>query len=359
MKQHVKYQIFVSSTYEDLIEERKEVTQALLETNCIPAGMELFPASSKEQWEVIKKSIDESDYYLVIIAGKYGSIAKNSDKKISYTEMEFDYAYQTQKPIIAMVHSDIESLPAKKVERTLTKINKLKFFRNKAQKGRVVKFWNNKDNLKSAVISSINNELINNPVGGWVKCNMLNADDERIYYLTNEEMGFEYEDLSNAHYFCSTELNSLRSTLRYYTERFSWMYGGQISVEPISPEDKLVDSYREDKSMAYTLRLAYPLGTNMSIKTGFVFHISNSQPLKKMFLSYDVKYNFDSPIKLWVKIPNTLRFTSAIIKYCKDKVTPTYVKSLLIDNENYIEYIINEKREKGSFYSLEWEVEEK
>lgn len=45
-----RFQVFVSSTYEDLQEERKEVMQALLELDCIPAGMELFPASSEDQW---------------------------------------------------------------------------------------------------------------------------------------------------------------------------------------------------------------------------------------------------------------------------------------------------------------------
>ena len=69
----VKYQVFVSSTYDDLIDERKEITQAILEADCIPAGMELFPASNKPQWEFIKSVIDESDFYLVIVAGRYGS----------------------------------------------------------------------------------------------------------------------------------------------------------------------------------------------------------------------------------------------------------------------------------------------
>ena len=58
-----KYQVFVSSTYEDLKEERKAITQALLESNCIPAGMELFPASNKTSWDIIKKVIDESKRY--------------------------------------------------------------------------------------------------------------------------------------------------------------------------------------------------------------------------------------------------------------------------------------------------------
>ena len=112
-----KYQIFVSSTYEDLKDERKEVVQAILKCNCIPAGMELWPASSKSQWEIIKSVIDESDYYLLIIAGKYGSEGMDDDgKKIGYTEMEFDYAMKTGKPIIALIHKNPESLPAKHYE---------------------------------------------------------------------------------------------------------------------------------------------------------------------------------------------------------------------------------------------------
>jgi len=68
-----RYQVFVSSTYEDLREERQEVIQALLELDCIPAGMELFPAADEDQWTLIRKVIDDCDYYIVIIAGRYGS----------------------------------------------------------------------------------------------------------------------------------------------------------------------------------------------------------------------------------------------------------------------------------------------
>jgi hypothetical protein len=42
-----RYQVFVSSTDEDLIVERPEVIQALLELKCIPAGMELFPEAER------------------------------------------------------------------------------------------------------------------------------------------------------------------------------------------------------------------------------------------------------------------------------------------------------------------------
>ena len=70
-----KYQVFVSSTYQDLLEERQEVMQALLELECIPVGMELFPAADDDQWTLIKGLIKDCDYYVLIVGGRYGSIS--------------------------------------------------------------------------------------------------------------------------------------------------------------------------------------------------------------------------------------------------------------------------------------------
>ncbi|MCR9883896.1 DUF4062 domain-containing protein, partial [Vibrio alginolyticus] len=72
-----RYQVFVSSTFADLQEERQQVIQALMEMDCIPAGMELFPATDEEQWEFIKRIIDDCDYYLLIIGGRYGSVSSD------------------------------------------------------------------------------------------------------------------------------------------------------------------------------------------------------------------------------------------------------------------------------------------
>ncbi|EIQ1514512.1 DUF4062 domain-containing protein [Vibrio parahaemolyticus] len=69
-----KFQIFVSSTYEDLKDERDQVIKAILEMGHIPVGMEMFSAADEEQWKIIQRQIDESDYYVVIAAHKYGSL---------------------------------------------------------------------------------------------------------------------------------------------------------------------------------------------------------------------------------------------------------------------------------------------
>src|SRR5580658_6293264 len=108
-----RYQVFVSSTYVDLIEERKEVIQALLEMDCIPAGMELFPAADEDQWSLIKRVIDDCDYYLVIVGGRYGSIGPEGS---SYTEMEYRYALDKGKPVIGFVHKNPGSLAADRCE---------------------------------------------------------------------------------------------------------------------------------------------------------------------------------------------------------------------------------------------------
>lgn len=86
-----RYQVFLSSTYADLKDERQKVIQTLMEMDCIPSGMELFPATDEEQWEFIKKVIDDCDYYLLIIGGRYGSI---NAEGISYTEKEYDLHLQ-------------------------------------------------------------------------------------------------------------------------------------------------------------------------------------------------------------------------------------------------------------------------
>ena len=44
-----RYQVFVSSTFADLKEERSKVIQTIMELDCIPAGMEIFPAIDEEQ----------------------------------------------------------------------------------------------------------------------------------------------------------------------------------------------------------------------------------------------------------------------------------------------------------------------
>lgn len=145
------YQVFVSSTFQDLQEERKEVMQALLELDCMPAGMELFPASNDDQWTLIKRVIDACDYYLLIIGGRYGST--NDDGK-SYTQMEFEYALEVGKPIISFLPKNPEDIPSGKSEKDPEKAQKLESFKEHAKK-KLVKYWESPEQLGSIVSRSM------------------------------------------------------------------------------------------------------------------------------------------------------------------------------------------------------------
>lgn len=164
-----RYQVFISSTYSDLKDERSLVMKSIMDLDCIPAGMELFPAIDEEQFEFIKKIIDDCDYYILIIGGRYGSMTESG---ISYTEMEFDYAMSKEIPVIAFLHDNINNIPAGKVDMDSVAREKLEQFREKVKKGRLVKFWNTPENLTSQVIISLTQTIKSYPGIGWVRANI-------------------------------------------------------------------------------------------------------------------------------------------------------------------------------------------
>lgn len=160
-----KYQVFVSSTYEDLKKERDQVIKAILEMGHIPVGMEMFSASDEEQWKIIKRLILESDYYVVVVANKYGSIGPDG---VSYTEMEYDFAVESKVPTLGFVLDDKAPWPSEKGEDTPKAIKSLGGFKKKV-KSKLVNFWSNKDELHAKVSVSLVKTMTANPRVGWVK----------------------------------------------------------------------------------------------------------------------------------------------------------------------------------------------
>ena len=71
-----RYQIFISSTFNDLEKERMLLAQNILRKGYYPAGMEWFHGIDEEQFEYIKQVIDDSDYYVLILGGLYGTIGR-------------------------------------------------------------------------------------------------------------------------------------------------------------------------------------------------------------------------------------------------------------------------------------------
>lgn len=192
-----RHQVFVSSTYLDLLEERSEAMQALLELECMPAGMELFPAANDTQWEWIRRVIDESDYYAVILAGRYGSISKETG--LSFTEMEYRYAIESGKPVVAFVHSDIEALPAKLTETQPSRRKKLEEFRALVQT-RLCKFYSSPADLGAKLSRSITQLKKQHPRPGWIRAenlkDQITSDDILALRKENDELKSRLENLA-------------------------------------------------------------------------------------------------------------------------------------------------------------------
>lgn len=161
-----KYQVFVSSTYTDLKDERNAVIQCLLDNDCIPVGMEQFPASEMSQMDYIKKMLDDCDYYVLISAGRYGSVDSDG---IGFTEKEYDYAVSKSIPVMSILHSNIENLPSKDCEETDAGKAKLKAFREKISSGRLVDFYTDIGSLKYKISTAINRCIRDFPAVGWVR----------------------------------------------------------------------------------------------------------------------------------------------------------------------------------------------
>lgn len=162
----IKYQIFISSTFEDLKEEREQELNTVLEMGHIPVGMELFSAGNETQWELIKRQIDDCDYYIEIVAHRYVSL----DGDISYTEKEYDYALTKNSPIFGFVIDKNASWISSKIDNDEMKRNKLNSFKEKIKQKTFI-FWKDKNTLYAKVPTALTKEFEIHPQVGWTKAN--------------------------------------------------------------------------------------------------------------------------------------------------------------------------------------------
>lgn len=164
-----KYQIFISSTYEDLKQEREKAIKAILEMGHIPVGMEMFSAADEEQWKLIARQIKDSDYYILLAAHRYGS---ETPEGLSYTEKEYDYAREQGVPTLSFIINDSAPWPANLTDNDHKKKAKLVAFKQKA-KTKLVQFWSNQDDLQAKIIVSLTKAMSANPRIGWTRTSEL------------------------------------------------------------------------------------------------------------------------------------------------------------------------------------------
>lgn len=94
---------FISSTFLDLERERKVVAEALANRGVLVNALEEIPASTSTSKEKILTGIDESDFVVLILGNRYGSILPRMTglEQLSVTQWEYMEAMRRGKSILA------------------------------------------------------------------------------------------------------------------------------------------------------------------------------------------------------------------------------------------------------------------
>jgi hypothetical protein len=228
----VKYQIFVSSTFSDLEEERRKVIEMIINMGHIPIGMEAFQASDSTQWEYITRRIDECDYYVVIIAERYGSM---QDGK-SYTQMEYEYATAKGIPVAAFLLAENvrRTLPVDRVDVELRP--QVEAFRELA-KQKLSKFWANPDDLSGKVALALHELFRDKPRTGWVRASTVPSSKvmEEISRLSEEKRELQAKLSALEHQTELTIPTDVRHRLEQLQMKFASSYIEGYNVEDEAP----------------------------------------------------------------------------------------------------------------------------
>lgn len=176
------FHVFVSSTYTDLVEARRKVSDAVAKAGYVAEGMEIFPASSQKQMDFIHKVIDRCDYYVLVVAGRYGSVDACG---LSYTELEYRYAVSQGIPVLAFLFSKLEDLDSNAMESDPELASKLQTFRTKVSDAALVDFWSSSDELATKTLAALSQARQSHPGVGWLRAN----------HAASEELLAEINDL--------------------------------------------------------------------------------------------------------------------------------------------------------------------
>ena len=172
-----KLQVFISSTYEDLLNERNAAIYGVLDAGHIPAGMELFKAGNRTPLETIYKWIDASDVYMLILSDRYGSTEPTSGK--SYIQLEYEYAISKNIPVFAVILSEsfLRKKNFRKSKTNNTKNTQILEYQEKQQykefkeavMSKIIREVNDIKDIKIAIHSTLREFIDGYDFIGWVR----------------------------------------------------------------------------------------------------------------------------------------------------------------------------------------------
>jgi hypothetical protein len=162
-----KYHIFISSTVDDLKTERQALCRIILELGHIPVCMDSLDITEKTGWRIVKKNIAESDYFVSLVAHRYGQLPEGLGGKAGITEIEYAQAIKARIPVLALIIAGKARWKAAKKDKERKVVAALDEFKEKL-KSHPFSEWLNMQDLKQSARELLSRELALNPAAGWV-----------------------------------------------------------------------------------------------------------------------------------------------------------------------------------------------
>ncbi|RHH06838.1 DUF4062 domain-containing protein [Faecalibacillus faecis] len=247
MENKRKFSIFISSTYEDLKDERQALVGVALESNFIPVGMEQFHAAPTSQWNVITKMIDECDLYLLIIGGRYGTIEEEAG--ISYTEKEYNYAKNKELPVLVLIKNPLTINENKKDtgDDKFDKMKKLENFREKVTHDEnTVDFFKDLNDLKYKASATFKNALeYVDENAGWVRY-------RDVMDIINEEIDGRNKENDEFKEYKNKNLEDMKEMLSQFGSRLTDLENNQLTFEkiPTVTEEDIEKLFQNENDMS-------------------------------------------------------------------------------------------------------------
>ena len=318
-----KYQIFISSTYVDLVEPRNKVIEAILKLYHFPIGMEMFSAADDEQWQIIEETIDSSDFYIILIGNRYGSLTKEG---ISFTEKEYDYAKKIGVPILTFVKDETLATTPQERENDPVKIQKLQDFRLKVQENKMREIWTNSDDLAHRVSMALMKQIPRKNRVGWIRGDSISEDATKELVALSKENRELKEELSQLRELIGERNPIIELDLHY-------VISVDLAIPQVEWNEFLRDSLEE-------LPLEVPEGLEEELLLSSIREYNKNLPLQLAIDDYNQKIKeyylstFSKPFDFSIKNDGNSK-ANYIDVYIKFPDFVKVVESVDIENKSY------------------------
>src|SRR5579872_4786271 len=106
------YRVFISSTFKDLEDARKAAISGVSFCRHVPVALDTFGPENAADRQVIRRETERCHIYILILGYRYGQIPVGEAR--SYTEIEYEHAVASGKPVLVFALPWLEVIECRK-----------------------------------------------------------------------------------------------------------------------------------------------------------------------------------------------------------------------------------------------------